>query len=204
MIDFFLLLPPNSIINQIILEMKKTFLAAMALIVAFAFTACDKPEKTKEEMLTQKNGWILTAATSEPPYIMEGEDGEPTEHLRDLFKGYFFDWELDDVYFYETSGALKVDPGKLLPPAGKLGYDKVTTLGTWILKENDTKLITKVPSFYDKDPNGTWTMDEVIIKELTETTLKYEFFWSVAAKKKKKNPKSDDESYTFTLTFSKK
>jgi len=180
--------------------MKKTFFAVMALIVVFAFTACDKPEPTKEELLTQTKGWILTAGTSEPPYIMQGEDGEPTEHLRDLFKGYFFDYELDDVYFYDKTGALRVDPGKLKPGEDEDGFTKVTTLGTWVL--NYPSLLTKVPSFYDKDEEtGAWIMDQVTIIELSETTLIYKYTFNAA--KKKKNAKAG-EIYTFTLTFSKK
>jgi len=180
--------------------MKKTFLAAMALIVAFAFTSCEVLEPTKEELLTQSKGWVLTAGTSEPPYIMLAEEGEEPEHLRDLFKGYFLPYELDDVYFYEGNGALKVDPGKLLPKEDEDGYDKVTTLGTWVL--NYPSLLTKVPSFYDKDPvTGAWVMDQVTITDLTETTLTYKYTFNAA--KKKKNAKAD-EIYTFTLTFSKK
>jgi hypothetical protein len=177
--------------------MKKTFFATMALIVVFAFTACDKPEKTKEEMLTQKNGWILSTATSVPGYQMA--DGD---RYSDLIKGeYFYEWELDDIYFYDTNGALRVDPGKKLPPEGEDGFTKVTTLGTWVLSNNNTRLLTKVPSFYDKDDNGAWTMDEVTILELTEDILKYEFTFRV--EEKKKGIKSD-EIYTFTLTYIKK
>jgi hypothetical protein len=181
--------------------MKKTIFAVMALTFAFAaiFVACTK-ELTDEEMLTQTKGWILTAATSEPPYIMLSEDGEEPEHLRDLMKGYFYDYELDDVYYYDENYALRVDPGKKLPPSGKDGYTAVTTLGSWVL--NGKSLTTKVPSFYDKDPvTGTWIMDKVKITNLTKDELTYTFTWDAAAKKK---IAKGEEIYTFTLTFSKK
>jgi len=188
--------------------MKKLFLVAITILIAFAFNSCIHEGPTKEDLLTQKNGWILTAATSEPPYIMLAEEGEEPEHLRDLMKGYFFDFELDDVYYYEISGALKVNPGKKLPTpedlADGLGYDKITTLGTWVLTY--PKLTTKVPSFYDKDPNGTWTMDQVTITELDDNVLTYKYTWTTPdepAKKAKRSAKGN-ETYTFTLTFSKK
>ena len=180
--------------------MKKLIIA----LVALTFLAADCGgllEPTKEELLTQSKGWILTAATSNPPYEMENGD-----KYADLFnKGYFFDYELDDVYFYETTNALKVDPGNKKPTQEDLdkglGYDKVTTLGVWTL--DYPKLTTKVPSFYDKDENGIWVMDKVNITELTANTLTYTFTWKEADKKKNIKAKGDTE-YTFTLTFSKK
>jgi len=192
--------------------MKKTLIAAIALI-AFAFTACEKPELTKEQMLTTKNGWVLTAATSEPPYIMLAEEGEEPEHLRDLLKGYFLDFEMDDVYFYASDHGLKVDPGKKLPSAedlaAGLGYDKVTTLGTWNMTY--PTLLTKVPSFYDKKADGSWVLDEVTITTLNESTLTYTYTWDVKAKSAKmtgkrapRASKGDPERYTFTLTFTAK
>ena len=176
----------------------------LAIFAALAFLAsgCEPKEKTKEELLTQTKGWVLSAATSEPPYIMLADEGEEPEHLRNLINGYFFPYELDDIYFYETSGALKVDPGTLLPKEDEdeIGYDKVQTLGTWVL--NYPKLTTKVPSFYDKNSDGTWAMDVATITELNETTLTYTYTFN-AAKKKGSKAKAD-EIYTFTLTFTKK
>jgi hypothetical protein len=196
--------------------MKKLFLSVFAIIAAISFlaTSCNPQEPTKEELLTQTKGWILTEATSEPPYIMLAEEGEEPEHLRDLLKGYFLDFEMDDIYFYAADGGLKVDPGKKLPSvedlANGLGYDKVTTLGTWNMTY--PKLLTKVPSFYDKNTDGSWVLDEVTITTLNESTLTYTYTWDVkeksakmpASKRVPRASKGDPERYTFTLTFSKK
>ena len=183
--------------NKKIKTMKKNILImAICALVAVGFTSCNQTESTKEEMLTQKKGWVLTAATSEPPYQMLSGD-----KYADIFnKGYFADYELDDVYYYDAEGgALRVDAGKKVPSADEVGYTGVLTLGVWTL--NYPTLKTKVPSFYDKK-DGVWVMDDVKILELTEETLKYEYTWNAA---KKKGAKADgDEIYTFTLTFSKK
>jgi len=190
--------------------MKKTLIAAITLLIAFAFIACDPVEPTKEEMLKNKKGWVLTAATSVPPYIMASTD----DHISDLYKNYYYDYELDDIYLYKEDGALQVDPGKLLPPAGEDGYTKVTTLGTWVLTY--PKLLTKVPGFYDEETTGAPVMDRVDITELSETTLQYTYYWIVdsdpakapkgkRAPKTRANGKGDEpEAYTWTLTFTAK
>jgi len=187
--------------------MKKTFLAAMALIVAFAFSACEKTEPTKEEMLQTKKGWVMTAATSEPPYKMESQPGAA---FPDLYKNYFESYELDDIYFYKEDGALQVDPGK----TGEWGYQKKETLGVWRLFENDSKLMTKVPGFYDfGEVDGVWEMDKVDVIDITETTLKFSFTWRVDDEVAKSMPKhrapratkgDDPEIYTWTFTFTAK
>jgi len=185
--------------------MKKTFLAAMALIVAFAFSACEKPEPTKEEMLQAKKGWVMTAATSDPAYIMDDESGNA---FTDLYKNFFEDYEQDDIYFYKEGGALEVDPLSI----GEYGYKKKETLGVWRLFNSDTKLVTKVPGFYDYDEvNKVWIMDEVNVIDITETTLKFSFTWKVSdAKAKgiqgKRAPRATkgDEQYTWTFTFTAK
>ena len=169
--------------------MKKLFLVAITILIAFAFSACTK-ELTYEEMLTQKKGWVVTAATSNPAY--EKLNGEK---VFDLYKNYFEKYELDDIYFYEKDGALKVDPKEI----GEWGNQAVTTLGAWVL--DYPSLTTKVPGFYDKNSDGTWTMDKVTITHLEENTLQYTYTWN--ATRKNTNAK-DDEIYTWTFTFSKK
>ena len=178
----------------------------MAIAIAVLFTACPVEEKTREEMLQTKKGWILTAATSVPPYIMASSP----DHITNLYKNYYYDYELDDIYLYKEDKALQVDPGKLLPPEGEDGYTKLTTIGAWAL--NYPKLNTKVPGFYDEEPSGAAVMDVVTITELSETTLQYTFHWAVDDSKKapkgirapklRKDGKGDEpEEYTWTLTF---
>ena len=175
--------------------MKKLFLVAITILIAFAFSACTK-ELTKEEMLTQTKGWVLVAATSVPPYeTLEGEK------FSDLYKNYFYDYEKDDIYYYDKTGALRVDPKK----TGELGYQAVTTLGTWVL--NYPQLQTKVPGFYDKDVAGAWVMDQVVISELTEDVLTYKYTWTTPDEPPTtslKRSAKGNETYTFTLTFNNK
>jgi hypothetical protein len=107
--------------------MKKMFLAVLTAIIAFSFLACEKTDKTNEEMLTTKKGWVMTAATSNPPYIMSDGSGAA---YPDLYKNVFEKYELDDIYTYATVAdgqALKVDPKTI----GAYGYQKIETLGIW-------------------------------------------------------------------------
>ena len=186
--------------------MKKIFLAVLTAMIAFSFLACDKTDKTNEEMLTTKKGWVMTAATSDPAYIMDDGTGN---HVTDLYKNMFETYEKDDIYTYATvedGQALKVDPKTI----GTYGYQKLETLGIWRLFDNDKQLVTKVPGFYDFDEKtGVWTMDVVSNVTISETTLTYSYTWKTndpAAKALKgtrapRITRDDPEQYTWTFTF---
>ena len=189
--------------------MKKMFLAVLTAMIAFSFFACDKPGKTNEEMLTTTKGWVMTAATSNPAYIMDDDSGNA---YTNLYKDFFEDYELDDIYTYATvekGKGLQIDPKKI----GKYGYQQLVTVGVWSLFNNGTQLTTKVPGFYDQDEEtGVWIMDKVNNVDISETTLTYTFTWktdSPAAKAMKGNrapriSRGDPEEYTWSFTFTAK
>ena len=140
--------------------MKKTFFAVMALIIAFAFTACDPPvEPTKEELLMQKKGWEMFTATSSPAYT--NVDDVTSENL---FEVWFFDYDLDDILFFNTGGAT-VNFGKNLEP-GTTAKEK--NLGEWRLSESDI-LTFYLPYFVDNDDFMVKLEAKVIVVD--ETTL---------------------------------
>jgi len=139
--------------------MKKTLLAAMALIVAFSFTACEVPEPTKEELLTQKKGWEMFAGTSSPAYT-NAED----KTSENLFEVWFYDYDDDDILFFNTGGAI-VNFGKKLEP-GTTAKEK--NLGEWRLAENDI-LTFYLPYFVDNDDLMVRLEAKVIV--LDEYTL---------------------------------
>ncbi|MCL1968354.1 MAG: hypothetical protein FWF65_02130 [Bacteroidetes bacterium] len=91
--------------------------------------AC-KEAPTREELLTQKKGWKLTAITCDPPYEME--EG----HLiTNLFNYRMRDCELDDIIFFLKDKSQILDPGKKLCDS----YPLVSS-GNWDLLDNDQKL----------------------------------------------------------------
>ena len=179
-------------------NMKKTFLAAMALIVAFAFTSCDKPvTPTNTDLLTQKSGWVLTSATSEPAFVPI--EGDPS---KDLFKSFFFDCEIDDINYF------KLENKEHTLNAGKDGktYDleaedcakstKDITLGKWkFINDKETVLQFYLAAYYD-EKTGNYEALEAEIVTLDANTLQlsvpiYEY------------TKSLEPQYHFTLTYTK-
>jgi hypothetical protein len=184
--------------------MKKLFLVAFTALIAFSFTfmACEKPEKTRTDMLTTTKGWVLTSATSNPPYeTLEGEK------ITNLLQGFFLPFEVDDIYLYKEDGSMQVDPGKVLPTAEELeeygGYTKLTGVGQWVLNESNeanVTLLTKTPGSYDKNPDGTYQLDLSKITTLTEGVMTYEFPFNDGVEPTKRGG-GTKTVYTFTYTF---
>jgi len=141
--------------------MKKTFLAAMALIVAFAFTSCEDSQKTREELLTQKKGWELQTATSFPKYT--NFDGESSEDLTQVF---FLECELDDILEFNTDKSSFMNFGKLVCEGET---EKKVSLGNWKLKDNDQVLEFHLPYFFDANDN--FALLEAKVQVLDENTL---------------------------------
>ena len=142
--------------------MKKTFLAAMALIVAFAFSACETPEPTKEELLTQKKGWTMLTATSIPAY----ENLKTGVINENLFVSFFYPCELDDILYFNTDKSSFMNFGKLICE-GEEG-DKVS-LGNWKFIKNDEVLEFHLPFLFDENDNFALLEGKIVV--LDENTL---------------------------------
>jgi hypothetical protein len=179
--------------------MKKTLLAAIALLIAFLFTACPVVEPTKEDLLTQKNGWELVSATSIPPY--ENSDGVTGENL---FEVYFDECELDDILYFYANKSSELNLGK--KQCDWDGDLKIKPLGLWAFKENYEVLEFHLPYFVDANDKMIELEAKVIVSE-TALTLRIPLkFADTPAKGKRRhvclsgNAKADPD-YNFTLTY---
>lgn len=168
--------------------MKKTFLVlAAAAMIVLGFTSCGG-DKTYTELLTQQTkGWVLSAATSEPGYLLES--GLRTANL---MEGYLYDFEMDDIITFQENGIMTIDPGKLT--AEDYGYQS-TAVANWNLSADNTMLNMQLPFFY----NESYMMyDQEVesckILSLTSKELVIEFTFN-----DDENPAKD--TYTFTLTY---
>lgn len=169
--------------------MKKVFcvLAVAALFVA-SFSSCNQ-EKTATELLTQKNGWVLSSATSAPAYLMS--DGSYAQDL--INDGYLEDFEAAYILLFNENGNEVVKPGKVVAPEDfdpEWCYREETSLGNWSFDnaDNPEYISMQVPFFYDEVAEKcqvlALTKDEFRIKCTIDDT---------------ENPAK--EIYSFTLTF---
>ena len=87
--------------------MKKSTLSiiVVAAVCMLAFSSCTK-EKTMTEMLQLKKGWTLSTATSSPSYNLNGGG-----QIGNLFDGYVFDCEKDDIITFKEDGFEYMNPG---------------------------------------------------------------------------------------------
>ena len=164
--------------------MKKLFLVAITILVAFAFSACTSTEKTTEELLTQKKGWVLTSATSVPAFVPF--EGAPNV---DLFKSFFYECELDDINIYKVGGDMMLNYGKDIC-TGQTGKEEF--LGKWKFIEGKEDVIqTYLTAYYDD--KGNYDPLEAKIASISETNLTlvipiFEY-------------RKVDPTYTFTLSY---
>ena len=104
-------------------------------------------------MLTQKNGWVLSSATSAPAYQMM--DGSFAADL--INDGYLYDFEAAYVIAFNENGSEIVKPGKTVAPEDfdpEWCYRAETSLGNWFFDnaENPQFITMQVPFFYDEAP----------------------------------------------------
>jgi hypothetical protein len=131
-------------------------------MIAVLFTACPKPEPTKEELLTQTKGWTLYTATSNPAYT--NKDGERGENL---FTVFFEPCELDDILYFNANKSSILNYGKV-----KCDWDgdgKDLSLGNWNLIKSDEVLEFHLPYFEDFE--GHLALLEAKVVDISATTL---------------------------------
>ena len=148
--------------------MKKTIFALMALTLVFAvaFVACNKDkDKTEDELkvnhLTQKKGWVLTAATAEPKYELNAG-----ALIDDLFDGFISNCEVDDIIYFKETGSQMLNFGKdgKTYPCDAVQSQKEKSLGNWEFANDNKNLKFYFPAYPQQ-------LEAVILK-LDENTLK--------------------------------
>ena len=132
--------------------MKKVLsVLAIAALFVVSFSSCGGNEKTATELLTQKNGWVLSSATSAPVYQML--DGSYAGDL--INDGYLYDFEAAYIIAFNENGNEIVKPGKVVAAEDFDGdaYRAETSLGNWAFDktENPEYITMQVPFFYDED-----------------------------------------------------
>ena len=176
--------------------MKKVLsVLAVAALFLVSFSGCGH-DKTATELLTQKNGWVLSSATSSPAYQLS--DGSFATDL--MTEGYLMAWELDDIIVFNENGSHLLKPGKNIPESAADGYVAETSLGNWSFDkaENPEFISMQVPFLYDYDAEGNFTFDapaeKCQILALTENELRIKCTIDDT-----ENPAKD--VYSFTLTY---
>ena len=129
--------------------MKKVFsVLAVAAMLLISFAGCNK-DQTATQILTGNKGWVLSAAKSNPDYVMN--DGSLVEDL--INEGYLYDFEAAYIITFNENGNQTVKPGKVAVPADFDGdaYTAETSLGNWSFDnaDNPTWIKMQVPFFYD-------------------------------------------------------
>jgi len=147
--------------------MKKLFLVAITILVAFAFSSCDKEPKTRTELITQSKGWIISQATCSPDYQLNNDEWCNTDLLNG---GFFFDCEKDDIYYFNADYSFVRNFGKD-KCTGESGKDE--NMGRWAFQENEQWVQFYMTAYYDND-NAEYYKLRGIIKKLDDTTLRLE------------------------------
>jgi len=111
----------------------------------------DQTPPTKTELLAA-GPWKRTALTSNPAYDWNANGVSSTDVLSIIFP-----CEKDNFDTFNTNGTVETNEG----PTKCDASDPQTWTATWVLTDNETKIV------FDG-------FDEYTLLELTETTLKYE------------------------------
>lgn len=163
--------------------MKKVLsIVAVALMVALVFTSCKK-QKTMTELLTIEKGWVMSAATTTPYWTLNDNS-----QITNLFEGYVYDCEKDDIIKFKEDGHVYLNPGANVCE-GEASQE--SSIGTWKLYESEKRLDMQIPFFYDTE------VENVAIVELTEEMLKVNYTWTLTEDDAKGVP----GTYTFTITY---
>jgi len=147
--------------------MKKLIFALVALV--FLASDCVKPEKDYEQLLTQKKGWELFAATSTPAFT--NVDGVTNSNL---FKSFWlgYECELDDILFFYENNSSVMNFGKEKCD-GQTGKDQ--SLGNWRFIKNSKVLEFYLPYFFDAEDDTRFALLEAEVLDLDDNTLQLKF-----------------------------
>ena len=163
--------------------MKKSILSviAIALVGVFALTSC-KDNKTMTDYLTIEKGWTLSSATTTPYWTLNDNT-----QISDLFEGYVYDCEKDDVIKFKADYFEYLNPGEVCEDQPS----QESSLGKWAINEEEKVLDMQIPFFYDDE------VESCKIINLVKDELKVSFTWTLTEGTAKGKP----GTYTFVLTY---
>ena len=164
--------------------MKRSILSviAIALVGMFAFTSCDK-NKTMTDYLTTEKGWTLSEATTTPYWTLNDNS-----QISDLFEGYVYECEKDDVIKFNADGYEYLNPGS---DVCEWEPSQESSIGKWAINEEEKVLDMQIPFFYDEE------VESCKIINLVKDELKVSFTWTLTEGTAKGKP----GTYTFVLTY---
>ena len=165
--------------------MKRNILViALVAVFALSLSSCGKKtEKTNTEKLCIEKGWVLSAATSSPAYLMA--DGSYATNL--ISDGFLYNYEVDDIIKFQANGNQIINGGKITPEAGDYqATDK--GVGKWFFNSDEKELSFQIPFFYDEE------IETAQILNLSETELRVKYTFNATD-----NPAK--EAYSFILTY---
>ena len=152
-----------------------------------------------EELLTQEKGWMLTAATCDPAFEMF--DGSLIENL---FDGFLYDCELDDIIFFYKNYAQYLNYGKF---RCEWEIETGIKLGNWKIKEDENVLEFQLPYFYDEYDNFARLQGKIVNLDNNTLKLIVPIVFDDGTKLTKRGfiPSSTKtiKEYEFTLTYTK-
>ena len=163
--------------------MKKSILSvfAIAIVAVFAFTSCK--QQTMTDYLTTEKGWTLSAAECTNGYVF---DDNTT--INNLFDGYVYDCEKDDIIKFNTDNYEYLNPGS---DVCEWQPSQESSLGKWAINEEDKVLDMQIPFFYDDE------VESCKIINLVKDELKVSFNFDIVEGEAKGKP----GNYTFVLTY---
>ncbi|MBP5557899.1 MAG: hypothetical protein J6X65_09375 [Bacteroidales bacterium] len=163
--------------------MKKSILSvfAIAIVAVFAFTSCK--QQTMTDYLTTEKGWTLSAAECTNGYVF---DDNTT--INNLFDGYVYDCEKDDIIKFNTDNYEYLNPGS---DVCEWQPSQESSLGKWAINEEEKVLDMQIPFFYDEE------VESCKIINLVKDELKVSFNFDIVEGEAKGKP----GNYTFVLTY---
>jgi len=152
-----------------------------------------------EELLTQENGWLLTTAICDPAF--ETMDGNL---ITDLFKGFLYDCELDDIIFFHKNYTQYLNFGEIL-----CDWESGTgiRLGNWRIKGDENILEFQLPYFFDENDNFDRLEGRIVVLDSNTLKLQVPIALDDGAKLAKRgfvvSSSKNVRKYEFTLTYTK-
>jgi len=157
------------------------------------------PQPSKDELISQEKGWILSSAVSFPAFV--SYSGIVDENL---FVSFFYECELDDIMYFKKNGTQTLNFGKNLCD-GQTG--KEISLGNWRITKDRNVLEFYLPYFFDEYDNFFRLEGELVILDKNTLQIRIPLVFDNGLKKGNRVllplASKSEICYEFTLTYRK-